>query len=64
MNEDQHLTIYFNNGTQMSVAFPKQVKNSMGAAMETMKRVLESDKLTLEADGRLVNEVVRSLLQT
>lgn len=54
MNEDQKITIHFNNGTQMDVAFPKQIKNSMGAVMEAVKRVLESDKLTIEADGRLV----------
>ena len=54
MNENQQLTIHFNNGTTLEVAFPKQIKNSSGAVMEAVKRVLESDKLTIEADGRLV----------
>jgi hypothetical protein len=54
MNEEQQLSIHFNNGTRMEVAFPKQIKNSMGAVMEAMKRILESDKLCVEAEGRLV----------
>lgn len=54
MDENHQLNIHFNNGTQMKVSFPKQIKHSTGAVMEAMKRVLESDKLTIEADGRLV----------
>jgi len=54
MNEERRVTIHFNNGTQMEVTFPIQIKNSTGALMEAMKRLLESDKLAIEADGRLV----------
>ena len=54
MKEDQQLTIHFNNGARMDLEFPQQIKNSMGALMEAMKRILESDKLCIEAEGRLV----------
>ena len=54
MNEDRKLTIYFNNGTQMKVSFPVQIKNSTAAVLESMKRMGESDKLAIEAEGRLI----------
>lgn len=54
MNEDKQLTIHFNNGTKMEVAFPTQVKNSTGALVEGMKRILESDKLTIETDQQVI----------
>jgi hypothetical protein len=54
MNEDRSLTIYFNNGTEMQVAFPAQVKNSLGALVETLKRVLEADKLVIQTKDRLL----------
>jgi hypothetical protein len=54
MNDDKQLTIHFNNGTTMEVSFPAQIKNSTAAVLESMKKVLETDKLALEADGRLV----------
>lgn len=31
MNEDKQLTIHFNNGTKMEVAFPTQTRNSTRA---------------------------------
>ena len=31
MNDDKHLVIHFNNGTEMEVSFPNQIKNSLGA---------------------------------
>lgn len=54
MNEDRHLTIYFNNGTKMDVTFPTQIKNSPAAVLESIKKALESDKLVIEAEGKLV----------
>lgn len=54
MNEDRNLTIYFNNGTQMKVSFPVQIKNSPAAVLETMKRIGEGDKLAIETEGRLI----------
>lgn len=53
-NDERHLTIHFNNQTQMELTFPKQLKDSIGAVMEAMKRAMESDKLVIEADGRLL----------
>jgi sporulation protein YlmC with PRC-barrel domain len=54
MNDDRQLTIHFNNGTKMDVTFPVQIKNSMAAVLESMKKALESDKLVIEAEGKLV----------
>ena len=54
MNDDKHLTIHFNNGTKMEVAFPIQIKNSTAAVLESIKKALESDKLVIEAEGKLV----------
>lgn len=54
MNEDKHLTIHFNNGTKMEVAFPTQIKNSMGALVEAAKTILEFDKLTIQTEQQLI----------
>jgi len=54
MNEDRQLSIYFNDGTKMTVTFPTQIKNSIAAVQEAMKRALESDKLVIEGGGKLV----------
>lgn len=50
MNDDKQMTIHFNNGTKMEVTFPTQIKNSPGALVEGVKRILESDKLTIQTD--------------
>ncbi len=52
--EHKHLAIHFNNGTKMNVAFPTQIKNSMGALVEAAKRLLESDKLVIHTDEKVV----------
>jgi len=54
MNEDRNLLIHFNNGEKLQVTFPAQAKSSVGAMMEGVKRALESDKLVIEADGRVI----------
>ncbi len=53
MNEDRSLTIHFNNGTEMQVAFPVQIKNSLGALVESLKRLLEADKLVIQTEDKL-----------
>jgi len=54
MSDDKQLTIHFNNGTKMEVSFPTQIKNSTGAVLEGIKRILESDKLVLQTDEQVV----------
>jgi len=54
MNKDRSLTIFFNNGEKLQLTFPAQVKGSVAAMMEGMKRALDSDKLVIEADGRVI----------
>jgi hypothetical protein len=54
MNEDRQMTIHFNNGTKMELAFPAQIKGSPTAVLEGIKRALESDKLVIEADGKVL----------
>ena len=48
------MTIHFNNGTKMEVSYPTQIKSSSAAVLEGVKRAMESDKLVLEAEGRLI----------
>src|SRR5262249_12024766 len=54
MTDEKKLTIHFNNGTQMDVAFPTQIKNSLGALVETAKRILESDKLVIHTAQQVI----------
>ena len=54
MNDDKQLTIHFNNGTKLELSFPAQIKNSTAAVLEGMKKIMETDKLALEAAGRLI----------
>ncbi len=54
MNDIKQLTIKFNNGTKMDVAFPTQTADSTEAVSAAMKKALEADKLVIEADGTLV----------
>ncbi len=54
MNEDRRMTVHFNNGTKMELSFPTQIRNSSAAVLEAMKKVMDSDKLVLEAEGRLL----------
>jgi hypothetical protein len=54
MNDDKHLTIHFNNGTKMEVAFPVQIKNSVGALVEVSKRILETDKLVIQTEQQVI----------
>jgi hypothetical protein len=53
MNEDRRLTIHYNNGTKMDVTFPPRIKAST-AVLESVKKALESEKLVIEAEGKLV----------
>ncbi len=54
MNDDRQLTIHFNTGARMELTFPPKLKNSMAAVMEAMKKTMESDKLVIVAEGKLV----------
>jgi len=54
MNEDRQMTIHFNNGTKMEVSYPKQIKDSTGALIEAGKRIMESDKLVIQTEQRLI----------
>ncbi len=54
MNNDKQMTIHFNNGTKMEVSFPIQVKNSTGALLEGIKRILETDKLVIQTDEQVI----------
>jgi len=54
MNDEKQLIIHFNNGTKMEVSFPTQIKNSLGALVESLKKMLEADKLVIEAEARLI----------
>jgi len=54
MNDDRQMVIHFNNGTKLELSFPVQIRNSIAAVLEGIKKMMESDKLVIEADGRLM----------
>jgi hypothetical protein len=54
MNDDRSLVIHFNNGSKLELSFPVQIKNSTAAVMEGIKKIMETDKLVIEAEGRLL----------
>jgi len=54
MNEDRQVTIHHNNGKTLKLSFPAQIRNSTAAVLEGMKRIMEGDKIAIEAEGRLI----------
>ena len=54
MNEDRRMIVHFNNGTKLELSFPTQIRNSSAAVLEAMKKLMDSDKLVLEGEGRLL----------
>ena len=52
--EDRRMIVHYNNGTKLELSFPTQIRNSGAAILEGIKKIMESDKLVLEADGRLI----------
>ena len=53
MNEDRKMTVHFNNGTKLEYTFPTQIRNSSAAVLEGIKKMMESDQLVIEGDGRV-----------
>lgn len=54
ITDQKNLTIHFNNGNKMVIAFPTQIKNSVGALVEAAKRLLESDKLVVHTEDKVL----------
>jgi len=54
MNDDRNLIIRFNNGAKLELSFGTQIRNSSAAVLEGIKKIMESDKLVIEAEGRLI----------
>ncbi len=54
MNDDRRLIVHFNTGTKLELSFPMQIRNSAAAVMEGMKKMMEADKLVIEAEDRLI----------
>jgi hypothetical protein len=51
--QPRHMTLFFNDGTQMTLAFPKQVKHDESIPVR-LERLLEKDSLLIESDGALL----------
>jgi hypothetical protein len=49
MSTDRQLVIHFNNGQQLQLTFPEQVRNSTAAVLEGLKKNMEADKFAIEA---------------
>lgn len=48
------MVIHYNNGTKLELSFPVQIKNSAAAVLEGMKRMMDTDKMAIEAEGKLI----------
>jgi len=47
------LTIFFNDGTKLSVSFPKQVLGDAAELAASVRKAIDADKLALEMNGGL-----------
>ena len=54
MNEDRKMTVHFNNGSKLELTFPTQIRNSNAAVLEGIKKMMDSDQVIIEAEGRLI----------
>jgi hypothetical protein len=53
MEQDRFLTVYFLDGTDMSISFPKQQGNPLLLA-KRVQNALDADQFTIEIDGELM----------
>ena len=53
MAEDRYLTIYFMDGSEMSLAFPKQQGNPLLLA-KRIQEALDANHLAIETEGELL----------
>jgi hypothetical protein len=54
MNDEKHLVIYFNNGQTIVLAFPTQIRDQGAGLLEAFKRIMESDKVAIQTDDKLI----------
>ena len=53
MEQDRFLTVYFLDGSDMSIGFPKQQGNPLLLA-KRVQAALDADQFTIEVDGELM----------
>ena len=53
MEQDRFLTVYFLDGSDMSINFPKQQGNPLLLA-KRVQAALDADQFTIEIDGQLM----------
>ncbi len=53
MQQDRFLTVYFLDGSDMSINFPKQPGNPLLLA-KRVQAALDADQVTIEIDGQLM----------
>jgi len=53
MEQDRFLTVYFLDGSDMSINFPKQPGNPLLLA-KRVQAALDADQVTIEIDGQLM----------
>jgi hypothetical protein len=54
MSDDRELIVHYNNGAKSEFSFPIQMRNSSAAVLEGLKKMMETDKLAIETEGRLI----------
>ena len=53
MEQERFLTVYFLDGSDMSITFPKQPGNPLLLA-KRVQSALDADQITIEIDGELM----------
>ena len=54
MDEEKRLVVHFNNGTNLEVAFPVQIRDSTAGVLEAFKRIMEADKIAIQTEDKLI----------
>lgn len=60
-DNDRRITFFFTDGSKLGLAFPKQGGEDPATLMATVRKALESDKLSFEIDGDLFVIPVRNV---
>ena len=61
MSEIAKATIHFMDGTKLAIEYPRQAGEDAATISMNVRKVLEADKITLEAQGDLIVIPVRNI---
>ena len=61
MDSTVSLTVFFLDGTRASFRYPRQSGKDQATIVATVRRAIESERLTLEVNGDLIMIPIRSV---